>query len=104
MAKKIFKYIPSFLTNKFLITGVLFMVWMTFFDPKDISADIAKNKKLQELQKSEQHFNQLIVATRYELNQLNNNAQTMEKYARENCLMKKDNEDLFIIPDKKTSK
>jgi len=31
------------------------------------------------------------------LGQLKNNAQTIEKYAREKYLMKKDNEDLFIL-------
>jgi cell division protein DivIC len=49
------------------------------------------------LQKSEQHLTKTILETKQELDQLKTNAQTIEKYARENYLMKKDNEDLFIV-------
>ena len=44
-----------------------------------------------------------ITETRKELGLLKTNAQTIEKYAREKYLMKKDNEDLFIVtPDSVT--
>jgi hypothetical protein len=36
------------------------------------------------------------------LEQLKNNPGTLEKYAREKYLMKKDNEDLFIVSQKVT--
>jgi len=49
------------------------------------------------LKKNEQHMNQLIATTRQELEQLKTNAQTIERYARERYMMKKDNEDLFIV-------
>jgi len=39
----------------------------------------------------------LIVETKKDLSLLKTNPQTIEKYARENYMMKKDNEDLFII-------
>ena len=70
---------------------------MFFFDPKDIPSDFARKCKLNELQKSEQHLNQLIAETSKDLNLLKTSPQTIEKYARENYLMKKDNEDVFII-------
>jgi cell division protein DivIC len=73
------------------------MVWMFFFDPQDISSDISHQAKLKELKKNEQHMNQLIATTRQELEQLKTNAQTIERYAREKYMMKKDNEDLFIV-------
>jgi cell division protein DivIC len=70
---------------------------MFFFDPKDIHSDISRSGKLKELQKNEQRLTNEIAATQEELNQLKTNAQTIEKYAREKYMMKKDNEDLFII-------
>src|ERR1043165_9412097 len=95
---KILSYIPSILKNKYLLAGTFFLVWMFWFDPKDIPTDIAHRSKLKELQKSEQHLTEQIAETQQELNQLKTNAQTIEKYARERYLMKKDNEDLFIVP------
>ncbi len=70
---------------------------MFFFDPQDISSDLSHQAKLKELKKTEQHLNQMIAGTRKELEQLKTNAQTIEKYAREKYMMKKDNEDLFIV-------
>ncbi|MBC7888972.1 MAG: septum formation initiator family protein [Ferruginibacter sp.] len=87
----------SFLNNKYLLTGAFFLVWMFFFNEKDLVSEIKRKEKFKELQKSEYHLGEMIKETRRELGQLKTNAQTIEKYARENYLMKKDNEDLFII-------
>jgi cell division protein FtsB len=94
---KLLTNIPSWLKNKYLLTGVFFVVWMLFFDPKDILTDFERRDKLTELQKSELHLKQMISESRHELDLLKNNAQNIEKYAREKYMMKKDNEDLFII-------
>jgi cell division protein DivIC len=79
------------------LAGTFFIVWMFFFDPQDINSDLSHQAKLKELKKSEQHLNQVIADTRKELDQLKTNAQTIEKYAREKYMMKKDNEDLYIV-------
>ena len=70
---------------------------MLFFDPKDLFSDFERSDKLSDLQKSEQHLKKLITESNKELYLLRNNAQSIEKYAREKYLMKKDNEDLFIV-------
>ena len=82
----------SFLGNKYFISSLLFLIWMLFFNEKDIITEFRRKAKL-----NEQHLNEVIIETKQELGQLKNNAQTIEKYAREKYMMKKDNEDLFII-------
>ncbi len=94
---KLLSHIPLWLKNKYLLAGCFFIVWMFFFDPKDWGVAFDKNAKLNELQKSEEHLSKTIKETKDELDQLKTNAQTIEKYAREKYLMKKDNEDLFIV-------
>jgi len=94
---KIITGIFSFVKNKYFIAAAFFIVWMLFFDMKDWSLISSRRDKLDELQKSEMHLNQQIAETRQELGLLKTNAQTIEKYAREKYLMKKDNEDLFIV-------
>lgn len=79
------------------MAGGFFLVWMFFFDPKDFGYTYGQRKKLQELQQSERHLSNQIADTHKELDLLKTNAQTIEKYARENYLMKKENEDLFVI-------
>ena len=94
---KLLTHIPFWLKNKYLLTGAFFIMWMLFFDPKDLFSDFERRNKLDDLQKSEQHLKNLITESNKELYLLKNNAQSIEKYAREKYLMKKDNEDLFIV-------
>jgi cell division protein DivIC len=90
-------------TNKYLITGIAFAVWMLFFDRNDITLQLKRVHELRKLQKSEGVMDQQITATKQELSLLKTNPETLEKYAREKYMMKKDNEDLFIITSDSSS-
>ncbi|MEO7524243.1 MAG: septum formation initiator family protein [Ferruginibacter sp.] len=94
---KILRASFSFIKNKYIIALVCFLVWMCFFDPKDWPLLASRVDKLKDLEKSERRLDQLISETRSEQRLLKTSAATIEKYARENYLMKKDNEDLFIV-------
>ncbi|MEO6490033.1 MAG: septum formation initiator family protein [Ferruginibacter sp.] len=94
---KVLTGIFSFVKNKYFMAIVFFLVWMLFFDMKDWSLISGRREKLVELQKSEMHLSKQITEARKELGLLKTNAQTVEKYAREKYLMKKNNEDLFIV-------
>ena len=94
---KIITGIFSFVRNKYFIAAAFFIVWMLFFDMRDWSLISSRREKLADLQKSEMHLNRQIAETRHELDLLKKNAETIERYAREKYLMKKDNEDLFIV-------
>ena len=93
----------SFLKNKYLLSITFFVVWMLFFNEKDFISEYKRKTKFAALQKSEQKLSEIIKETKLELGQLKTNAQTIEKYAREKYLMKKDNEDLFIISSNDTN-
>ena len=90
-------------TNKYLITGIAFAVWMTFFDRNDITLQLKRIHELNKLQVSEKLLNKLIADTKEELGLLKTNPRTLEKYAREKYMMKRDNEDLFIISSDSSS-
>lgn len=88
------------LMNKYLLTGVGFTVWILFFDNRDfVTSHFRERGELQKLEESKKYYEQQIAATRQELEQLKSNPAVLEKYAREKYLMKRDNEDLFVIPD-----
>lgn len=91
------KKVKTILKNKFFIVTAFFVVWMGFFDPKDWSTIADKKEKLHGLTESEVNLRQKIKDTRTELNQLKSSAKTIEQYARENYMMKKDNEDIFLV-------
>jgi cell division protein FtsB len=101
---KLLTQIPDWLKNKYLLVGLFFIVWMLFFAEKDFFSGIKQHKKLNSLQKSEQYQLKTIVEAKKELDLLKTNAETIEKYAREKYLMKKDNEDIFIISNSSNNK
>ena len=88
---------PKIFTNKYLITGIAFAVWMLFFDRNDLSLQLKRVQELSKLQENEKLMNDQIADTKHELRLLKTNPETLEKYAREKFMMKKENEDLYII-------
>lgn len=83
--------------NKYLLAGSAFVVWLLFFDQNNLILQFKKNRELNQLRKSEKIMTGQIETTKEELKLLKTNPATLERYAREKYLMKKNNEDLFII-------
>ncbi len=82
-----------------------FAIWMLFFDDRDLYVTVLKQRhELNDLRTSKQYYEQQITGTKKELDQLKINAFTIEKYAREKYLMKRDNEDLFVVEPAKETK
>ena len=82
---------------------MVFVAFIAFFDDRDLVTNYHHRRQLNELQKSAEYYRQEIEKTKAELNQLKTDAATLEKYAREKYLMKRDNEDVYIIKPKSSS-
>jgi cell division protein DivIC len=89
--------LPAWLKNKYLLTTIIFLVFITFFDDRDLMTNYRHHHQLKDLEQSAEYYRNEIEKTKTELNQLRTDAATLEKYAREKYLMKRDNEDIFII-------
>jgi len=91
--------IISILTNKYLVASVFFIVWMLFFDQRDVFQQRDRQADLKKLEAKKQYYVEEIARTKKELEDLQNNPAALEKFAREHYLMKKDGEDIYIIED-----
>lgn len=94
---KIIRYIPAFIRNKYLLAGVAFAVWMIFFDRNDFFTQYDRLQELKALEKSKTYYSGQIAKERQSLEELRNNPAAIEKYAREQYGMKRDNEDVFVV-------
>lgn len=94
---KLLNRIPSFLRTKYFITLTGFVVWISFFDHNDLLTQMERKNDLKELQQSKAYYQKQIAENKKFSKDLQFNASAIEKYAREKYLMKKENEDLFII-------
>ncbi|MBL0272631.1 MAG: septum formation initiator family protein [Chitinophagaceae bacterium] len=96
---KLLNHIPAWLRNKYLISFAAFCVVVLFLDKNDFFTQLERRRELRELQQNKQFYTTRIATERKELEALKVNPATVEKYAREKYLMKRDNEDLFVISE-----
>lgn len=93
----IIKLLTKYVFNKYIITIVLFAVWIIFIDSNsllvvnDLNKEITKYEKQLEYYKSEYEKNDAYYK------KLMNNKGEKEKFARENYFMKRKNEEIFIL-------
>lgn len=94
--------IPSWARNKYLIAITAFFLWMLFFDRNNIIAQVQLRMKLSDCHDKKDYYSEQIAEVKKEKNELLTSPDSLEKFARERYMMKKDNEDLFVIvPEKK---
>ena len=89
--------IPNYLKNKYLIAVVLFIVWIIFFDNFNIIKQSKIKKNIKQLEENKKFYIQEITKDSSEYYDLLNDAEKREKFAREKFLMKKEDEDVYII-------
>lgn len=97
---KLLTHIPSWLKNKYFISFATFAAILLFFDKNDLFTQFSRHQELNNLQQSKRYYTTEIATQRKELEELKTDPSVLEKYAREKYLMKRDNEDLFIIQEK----
>jgi cell division protein FtsB len=91
--KKIFNIIR----NKYLLTIIGLVVWIVFFDKNDLKTQLKLRDDVKKLQEERNYYAAEIEQITSDISELNTNPKTLEKFAREKYLMKKDNEDIFVI-------
>ncbi len=85
------------LKNKYVIASLILVIWISFFDNNDYFTRRKINKNLKELREQRDFYRSEIKKDSIIINELLNNPDALEKYAREEYLMKKDNEDIFLF-------
>ena len=93
----ILQRIPSWVRNKYFLSFAAFVLWMLFFDRNDLFTQMERKKELREISRSKEFFAQRIAEDRKFSKDLQFNASAIEKYAREKYLMKRDNEEIFLV-------
>ncbi|WP_162427689.1 FtsB family cell division protein [Pontibacter pudoricolor] len=94
------KRIPKFFRSFYFITTALFVVWMLFFDSNDFVTQYQMSKQLSDLEAVKEDYMEKMEEVEKDRKALMGNADLLEKYAREKYLMKRPNEDVFIIVTK----
>ena len=94
---KLIRHIPPFIYNKYFLATTMFVIWMLFFDRNDVFTQMERKSDLAEMEESKQYFAEKIAEGKKFSLEMRSNADAVEKFVREKYLMKRDNEDLFLI-------
>lgn len=81
----------------YVLTALAFLAWMLFFDSRDLVTQWQRGQELKKLEASKKYYSEQIAIENAELQQLKTSPDILEKYARERYMMKRVDEDLFII-------
>jgi cell division protein DivIC len=84
------------LTNIFVLIFIPFLVWMLFVDENSYLVHRKFNKEIEDLENTISFYRMKIAEDKVTINKLSDSLQ-LERFAREQYLMKKDNEDIYII-------
>lgn len=89
------KYLKPF-KNIYVLVLFVFIIWMLFFDAHSWLFHRELNKEIEELEYQKEHYKNEIAKDNKAIKELSTE-EGIERAARENYYMKKDNEDIFII-------
>ncbi|MBC7758682.1 MAG: septum formation initiator family protein [Phormidesmis sp. FL-bin-119] len=87
----------NILKNKYLIAGIAFITWMLFFDRNDLMSQYDYRQQLNKLEAEKDFYTTETEKTVKDLTELTTDRAKLEKFAREKYLMKKENEDVFVV-------
>jgi cell division protein FtsB len=104
--RSLFDYIKSTipiayrpLMNKFLVATLFFCIWMLFFDRSRVINQIKLEQTLRNLQTQKEYYETNIEEVKERKKELFTTDENFEKFAREQHLMKKSNEEVFVIEE-----
>ena len=97
--KESFGFFLPLLRNKYSLSLIVFFVWIVFFDSNNLIERTIHFRKVHQLEKDKMFYEEKIKDDRAKLEELESNPANLEKFAREQYLMKKENEEIFIIGD-----
>ena len=95
--KQLWKNIWPWLRNKYVVTLLLFSIWMVFFSQNNLVNRFQMASEIRKLEDEKEYYRQQIQRDSARLHELTTDKENLEKFAREQYYMKKENEDLFVI-------
>lgn len=90
----------NILTNKYLITLAVFVLLILFSPRNNIRYYFKVKKQLGELEQHKQFLHDEIVSDSIKFSELEKSMDAAEKFGREKYMMKRENEDIYIIKEK----
>ena len=94
------KKLPKVFRNFYFLTAFFFVLWMIALDSNNLFMRYQLSSKLRSLENERVYYEEKIKEVEKDRNELFGDNESLEKFAREKYLMKKETEDIFIVEEK----
>jgi cell division protein DivIC len=99
--QRVWPKVWPYLRNKYVLTISVFTIWMLFFDQNNVVDQLKMSIEINQLEDDRAYYLEQIEKDSTRLHELTTDRENLEKYAREQFLMKKPNEDVFVVIEEK---
>lgn len=93
-ASNYFAIVQSIFNNKKILVFFAFVIWLGFFDSKNMMVQFRLSQRISELKNEMKEYDSMYHTIKQEHKDLTEN---IEKFAREKYYMHRENEEVFII-------
>jgi cell division protein DivIC len=97
--KKAFDFIFTYILNKYIIATAIFIFVMFTNEDYNIKTRYANAQKIKKLEAEINYYQEETAKNKEKLELLQSDKENLERFAREQFMMKKDNEDVFVVVD-----
>jgi cell division protein DivIC len=87
--------------NFYVVTGVILFAWMLGFDANDLGTQFRNWWKLRALETDRVYYEEEIAKIQQQRKEIFGSTHSQEKFARENYLMKKNGEEVYVLVNEK---
>ncbi|MCH5243462.1 MAG: septum formation initiator family protein [Lentimicrobiaceae bacterium] len=85
--------------RNYALVTLLFLLWIFFLSPNTVQDQIRTHRELRELKRRRDFYQKEIEKNEQAIQKFKSDLDFVETYGRENYLMKKDNEDIFLFEE-----
>ncbi|PIE84227.1 MAG: septum formation initiator [Bacteroidia bacterium] len=85
------------LTNRYVVILVVYGVWVTIFDANSLVDIRQASVRVEQLKQKKAYYEEKITRDSLRLVELKTSRHNLEKFAREQYYMRRENEDIYVV-------
>ncbi|NNC83118.1 MAG: septum formation initiator family protein [Flavobacteriales bacterium] len=91
------EFMLKYLKNRYVLVILGLFVYLLFLEETDLFTLAKYKSKVNDLEQQKEYLEQEIIETQQAITELTTDEAALEKFAREQHYMKRDNEDVFVF-------
>ncbi|NND95535.1 MAG: septum formation initiator family protein [Flavobacteriales bacterium] len=91
------EFLLKYIKNKYVLVILGLLVYLLFLEETDLFTLAKYKSKVNDLEQQKEYLEREIIKTQQSITELTTDEAALERFAREQHYMKRDNEDVFVF-------